>query len=109
MTATVSVVRGGIAASGPRIRVVIGDGHDTFRRDLRATLAAEPDIDVVGEADDGEIALRLVRCLRPAVAVLDEDMPSLGGAAVARVLASELPEVRVVILTVPREVDQWRS
>lgn len=97
---------GGIAASGPGIRVVIGDGHDTFRRDLCATLAAEPDIDVVGEADDGEIALRLVRCLLPAVAVLDEDMPGLGGAAVARVLASELPDVRVVILTGPHGGDR---
>ena len=60
-------------------------------------------MDVVGETDDGELALQLVRRLRPNVALLDEDLPSLGGGAVARVLAAELPEVRVVILTAASE------
>jgi DNA-binding NarL/FixJ family response regulator len=99
MKAAVSVWRGGISASEKRLRVVIGDGDDGFRRNLRETFSRESDIDVVGEADDGELALQLVRRLRPNVAVLDEDLPSLGGGAVARVLAAELPEVRVVILT----------
>lgn len=89
----------GEVADRQRIRVVIGDSHGGFRRNLRDALTTQPDIEVVGEADDGELALNLVRRLRPSVAVLDEDLPSLGGAAVARVLRSELPEVRVVILT----------
>jgi DNA-binding NarL/FixJ family response regulator len=50
-------------------------------------------------ADDGAIALELVRCLQPDVALLDEDMSSFGGAAVARILKSELSEVRVVVMT----------
>jgi DNA-binding NarL/FixJ family response regulator len=68
---------------------------------LRASFAADPRVDVVGEAEDGELALNLVRWLRPDVALLDEDMPSFGGAAIGRVLRSELPEVRVVVLTRP--------
>ena len=85
----------------PPIRLVIGDGDGEFRRALRASFAADPRIEVVAEADDGESALQLLRSLRPDVALLDEDMPAFGGAAIARILRSELPEVRVVVLTRP--------
>ena len=83
------------------IRLLIGDADGEFRRTLRASLAADPRVEVVGEADDGDVALRLLRRLRPDVALLDEDMPSFGGAAVARILRSELPDLRVVVLTRP--------
>jgi PleD family two-component response regulator len=85
------------------IRLLIGDADGEFRRTLRASLAADPRVEVVGEADDGDVALQLLRRLRPDVALLDEDMPSFGGAAVARILRSELPELRVVVLTRPLE------
>jgi len=81
------------------IRVLIGDADGEFRRALRASFAADARIEVVGEADDGTQALQLLRWLRPDVALLDEDMPSFGGAAIARVIRSELPETRVVVLT----------
>lgn len=91
---------GGTARSGSTaIRLVIGDSDGEFRRSLRASLAGDPRIDVVGEADDGEQALQLLRWLRPDVALLDEDMPSFGGAAIARVLRRELPETMVVVMT----------
>jgi len=81
--------------------VVIGDADGVFRHALRASLAADPRLEVVGETDDGERALQLLRWLRPDVALVDEDMPSFGGAAIARILRSELPETRVVVLTRP--------
>ena len=83
------------------IRVLIGDSDGEFRRLLRVSFAADPSIEVVGEADDGELALQLLRRLRPDVALLDEDMPSFGGAAIARVLRLERSETRVVVLTRP--------
>jgi DNA-binding NarL/FixJ family response regulator len=86
------------SATAP-IRVLIGDGDGEFRRGLSARFAADPRVEVVGEADDGARALELVRRLHPDVALLDEDMPSFGGFAVARILKSELPEVRVVVMT----------
>jgi DNA-binding NarL/FixJ family response regulator len=81
------------------IRVLLGDGDDGFRHALRMSLATEPGIEIVGEADDGELALQLLRSLRPNVALLAEDMPSFGGHAIARILRSELPETHVVVLT----------
>jgi DNA-binding NarL/FixJ family response regulator len=106
LTPTPQPLRSGSVRPAPRsgsdtapIRLLIGDGDDAFRRSLRASLATDPRIDVVGEADDGDLALRLLRSLRPDVALLDEDMPSFGGAAIARVIRSELPETRVVVMT----------
>jgi DNA-binding NarL/FixJ family response regulator len=84
------------------IRLLIGDGDDTFRRGLRASFAVDPRVEVVGEASDGAQALELLRRLRPDVALVDEDMPSFGGAAIARIIRTELPNTRVVILTRPQ-------
>jgi two-component system, NarL family, nitrate/nitrite response regulator NarL len=81
-----------------QIRVVVGDAHPEFRRAFRVSLSAASDIEVIAETDDGLAALDLLRKLRPHVALLDADLPSLGGSAVARVLARELPEVHVVVL-----------
>ncbi|HEY3125832.1 MAG TPA: response regulator [Candidatus Limnocylindria bacterium] len=88
-------------ASGGRIRVVLGGDRSDARRALYEVLVAQPDIELVGVADDGETALDLLRSLRPDVALLDEDMAAFGGGAVARVLASELPDLRFVVLTAP--------
>jgi DNA-binding NarL/FixJ family response regulator len=87
-------------ASGARpIRVLIADDHDVARRRLRAQLSEALDVEVVGEADDGALALQLARWLQPDVALLDERLPKIGGLELARVFAAQLPEVRVVILT----------
>lgn len=106
ITPTPPPLRSGSVHPAPRsgsdtapIRLLIGDGDGDFRRSLRASMAADPRIEVVAETDDGDEALRLLRWLRPDVALLDEDMPSFGGAAIARVLRSELPETRVVVMT----------
>ncbi len=88
-------------ASGGRIRVVLGGDRGDARRALYEVLVAQPDIELVGMADDGETALHLLRSLRPDVALLDEDMAAFGGGAVARVLASELPGLQFVVLTAP--------
>ena len=99
-----------VDASVGRIRVVLGGDRGGSRRALYELLVAQPDIELVGVADDGEVALRLLRSLRPDVALLEEDMAAFGGNAVARVLARELPELQIVVLTAPqtlRRGDAW--
>jgi DNA-binding NarL/FixJ family response regulator len=87
------------ATASPKIRVVIGDDGTDTRRKLQLLLVAQPDVDVVGVADDGEVALGLIRLLKPDVALLDADLPSFGGGAIARVIRSEQPDLQVVVLS----------
>ena len=79
------------------IRVIIGDAHETERVTLYRLLTSQPDFDVVAVTDDGEDALALLRRHRPQLAILDADLPSFGGSAVARIIARELPDVSVVV------------
>ncbi len=84
--------------SGERIRIVIGDAHGSDRLELTRLLFTQSDIEVIGMTSDGEQALKMLRELRPNVALLDEDLPSFGGSAVARIIRSELPDLRVMVL-----------
>ena len=81
------------------VRLLLADDHRIFRDGLRPLLAAHADLQVVAEAEDGEEALRLCLQHRPDVAVLDISMPGLNGLEVARCLAREAPEVRVIFLS----------
>jgi DNA-binding NarL/FixJ family response regulator len=83
------------------IRVLLADDQALVRKGFRALLDAQPDIHVVGEAGDGEEALRLASELAPDVVLMDIRMPGLDGLAATRMIASDarLPDVRVVILT----------
>ncbi len=80
-------------------RVLIADDHEIFRRGLLDALKAEPSLKVVGEAGDGDEALRLAEELRPDVAVLDIKMPKADGLEVARRLRDRGLPVEVVVLT----------
>jgi len=82
------------------IRILIADDHGVLRAGLRALLNAEPDLEVVGEAADGNEALRLVEKLHPDVLLLDISMPGPGGIEVTRRVKRTLPDTRVLILTV---------
>ena len=81
------------------ITVVLADDHAVLRAGLRALLESEPDIEVVGDAPDGESAVELVRSLRPAVVVMDLSMPGMGGLAATREIVGSVPETRVLVLT----------
>lgn len=82
------------------IRLLIADDHGVLRAGLRALLSAEPNLEVVGEAETGEEALRQAEALHPDVVLLDISMPGPGGIEVTRQLKARLPDVRVLILTV---------
>ena len=82
-----------------RIRLLITDDHDVVRQGLRLYLRRDPEIEVVGEAADGEEAVELARSLRPDVVLMDLLMPKMDGIAATEAIRSELPEVEVVALT----------
>ncbi len=80
------------------MRILIADDHTLFRDSLRSLLEAH-EFEVVGEAGTGREAVNLSRQLSPDVVLMDLSMPELDGLEATRVLAAELPEVKVVILT----------
>jgi DNA-binding NarL/FixJ family response regulator len=81
------------------MRVVIADDRQRSRRGLRALLATQTGIEVVGEAGDGREALRLVEESRPDAVVMDARMPTMDGLTATRTIKEQWPDVRVVVLT----------
>jgi DNA-binding NarL/FixJ family response regulator len=86
------------------LRVVLVDDHDLFRTGLK-NLLEEQGVQVVGEAANGQVALRLVGELAPEVVVMDLNMPGISGVETTRKLASIAPLTRVVVLTISAEDD----
>ena len=89
----------GGAGSGA-IRVVLVDDHALFRRGLELVLAEETDIEIVGQAADGDDAVRMVRDLTPDVVLMDVRMPRMSGIDAARVIRDSVPGTKVVMLSV---------
>jgi len=81
------------------IRILIADDHSVVRSGLRALLGAEPDLEVVGEAEDGQETLRLVGALHPDTVLLDITMPPTNGIDTTRQLKEKHPDVAVLFLT----------
>lgn len=81
------------------IRILLADDHPVVRAGISACLSRQSDLQVVGEAADGAAALAQARELKPDLVLMDIEMPELNGLAVTQALAKELPDVRVLILT----------
>jgi DNA-binding NarL/FixJ family response regulator len=82
-----------------RTRVVLADDHPIVLNGLRSLIAAEQDLELVGEASSGLEAFKIIRQKLPDVAVIDISMPELNGVLLSRRLAKEAPSVKVLILT----------
>ena len=82
-----------------RIRVLIVDDHAVVRQGLRIFLDTEGDFEVVGEAPNGEEAVRLARSLQPDIVLMDLLMPGMGGIEATRQIRSQVEDVEVVALT----------
>jgi DNA-binding NarL/FixJ family response regulator len=83
----------------PPIRLLVADDHPVVRDGLRAMLATQPDMELVGEAATGTQAVERARALRPDVVLMDLQMPELDGPAAITTLQEQAPQVRVLVLT----------
>ena len=92
------------------IRVILADDHTLVRAGIRSLLEKLPDVEVVGEADDGREVLSLVKQHRPDVVLMDITMPGLNGLEAAARMAKEFPEVRVIMLSMHNNEEYyWRA
>src|SRR5689334_6661565 len=93
----------------PKIRVLVADDHAVLRAGLRLLINTQRDMEVVGEAGSHQEVLSKARELRPDVVTLDLSMPSGTGAMVIKTLAQELPQSRVVVLTMHDDPTYFRT
>jgi DNA-binding NarL/FixJ family response regulator len=82
-----------------RIRLLLADDHAVVRSGTRELLERQPDLHIVGEAVDGEEAVRLTEELQPDVVVMDVRMPKMSGVEATKRIKAENPDVRVLVLT----------
>ena len=81
------------------IKILLADDHAIIRQGLRSLLEKQPDMEVMGESEDGREAIELVHKLQPDVVVLDVTMPNLNGIEAARQIHSDFPEVKIIALS----------
>ncbi len=81
------------------IRILVADDNQLLRAGLVTVLTSDPELEVVGEAEDGRGAVRLALANRPDVVLMDIRMPGVDGITATRALARQLPDSRVLILT----------
>ena len=92
-----------------RIRVLLVDDHVVVRQGLSRLLKEESDIEIVGEASDGETAVRMVRQILPDVVTMDINMPGIGGIEATRIIHAEFPQIRVIGLSMFDEGEPARA
>jgi len=84
---------------GDRIRVLLVDDHAMFREGVRSLLEGEPDLEVVGEVEDGRAAVQTALTLAPDVVLMDITMPQLDGIEATRQIRSQNDAIKVLVLT----------
>jgi DNA-binding NarL/FixJ family response regulator len=92
-----------------KVRVLLADDHTILRDGIRALLEDEPDMIVVGEAEDGRTAVKLACQLKPDVVLMDIAMPLLNGLEATRQIKHDCPQVKVLILTMHENEEYIRQ
>jgi DNA-binding NarL/FixJ family response regulator len=87
-------------------KIVIAEDHQLFREGLKSMLSKREDTVIVGEAEDGIEALKLIRKLKPDMVLLDLSMPKMGGISVLKDVKREFPTTLILLLTI-HESDQY--
>ena len=91
--------------SAKKIKILVADDHPVVRKGLQSCLARQERLKIVGEASDGDEALKKTRELSPDVVLMDISMPGMNGLAVTEVLRKDHPDVKVLVLSVHNNRD----
>jgi two-component system response regulator NreC len=92
-----------------KIRVLLADDHTILRDGIRALLEDQSDMEVIGEAEDGQATVKMVAKLKPDVVVMDIAMPLLNGLEATRQIQRDYPQVKVLILTMHENEEYIRQ
>ena len=92
-----------------QVSILIVDDHPLLRRGVRDAMAENPRFQIIGEASDGQEAMRLVTSLKPQIAIVDIDMPRLNGLEMLRALRQLPFPVKTIILTMFKEEDMFNA
>ena len=81
------------------VKILIVDDHEIMREGLSALVKDEPDMEVIGQAQDGREAIRLTKQLKPDVIVMDVNMPGMDGVDATRRIVNNVPDIKIIALT----------
>jgi DNA-binding NarL/FixJ family response regulator len=81
-------------------RIIIAEDHTILREGLRALLSSDPELEVVGEAEDGQEAIRVVEKVKPGLVLMDLSMPRMNGMDAIKEIKKRSPETKILVLTV---------
>ncbi|MBN2038498.1 MAG: response regulator [Spirochaetes bacterium] len=94
-----------IISTGNKIRVLVADDHKIVREGLCGLLGSVPEIEVIGEANDGKEAVAMTKELLPEIVVMDVNMPKMNGIEATKLIMSAMPDVKVIALSMHEEAD----
>lgn len=82
-----------------KLRVFVADDHAVLRDGLKALVNGQPDMEIVGEADNGRVTVERAKELMPEILLMDISMPELNGVAAAELIRQECPSIKILVLT----------